>query len=542
MSEQNTVPAQMYPVGMQDFEYIRQDNFYYVDKTAYIYQLAQSSKYIFLSRPRRFGKSLLCSTIKYYFAGRRDLFRGLAIEQLEKDWTEYPVIHLSLNAAKDAAPEKLSDALWDELLSYDDLYGPCRSRTIGGHFGELIRNAYAQTGKRVVVIIDEYDAPLLTYLNAPEALSKVRQVMQEFYSPLKNADPYLRFCFITGITKFSQLSIFSTINNLKNISMLKPYAAICGITETELHQTFGVGVEKLSQALNCSVEACYARLKEEYDGYHFAESSEDIYNPFSLLRALDDSDVMPYWFETGTPTYLIHTLKQYNTDLSQVDGVTASVSQFNIPTEAMSSALPLLYQSGYLTIKGYDPMMRSYVLGLPNNEVRVGLSECLLPVLSEVNVDTMNGIQYDFCKALLYDDLEAALTSMRSYFAAIPYPEGGKELLEKEEYAEWHYSRIFFLLFSFMNRNIHTEVKSARGRADMVMYTAHTIYVFEFKVNHSASEALKQIDEKGYMVPYEADARKLVKCGVEFSSKLRTLKEWKVVEEKRPNSTTHGVG
>jgi hypothetical protein len=311
--------------------------------------------------------------------------------------------------------------------------------------------------------------------------------------------------------------------------MMREYASICGITETELHQNFQPGIEVLSRELDCSIEDCYARLKEQYDGYHFTARSEDIYNPFSLLYALRSKSIQPCWFETGTPSYLIHVLKEYDTDLSQVDGVTASASQFNVPTEAMSSALPLLYQSGYLTIKGYDPEMEDYTLGLPNREVRVGLAQCLLPVLSEVDGQTLEGIQRSFCKALRKDDLEAALTSMRSYFAALPYPDGGKQVLEKEETAEWHYSRLFFMLFSFMNVNIRTEVRSARGRADMVMYTAHTIYVFEFKVNHSAEEALKQIDEQGYMVPYEADGRKLVKCGVSFSTKSRTLEEWKTI-------------
>jgi hypothetical protein len=314
--------------------------------------------------------------------------------------------------------------------------------------------------------------------------------------------------------------------------MDKAYAAICGITESELHRYLEPGVKALSEELECSLEEGYAKLKEQYDGYHFVAKSEDIYNPFSLIRALKKKGLDSFWFTSGTPTFLVKQLKHFNTDLTQLDGMQAAASQFDVPTEAMSSALPLLYQSGYLTIKGYEHILDSYTLGIPNNEVRVGLAECLLPVVSEVNNDTIHGIQYAFCKALINEDLEAALTSMRSYFAAIPYPEGGKEILENEESAEWHYSRIFYLLFSFMNRTIRTEVKSARGRADMVMYTAHTIYVFEFKVNHSADEALKQIDEKGYMVPYEADARKLVKCGVEFSSKLRTLKEWKIVQVK----------
>jgi hypothetical protein len=433
---------------------------------------------------------------------------------------------------KDAAPDELPRRLRGLFSNYEEEYGTLKGIDPGECLNELIQNAYKQTGRGVVLIVDEYDAPLLSWLDDQATLADVRKVMQEFYSPLKDLDPYLRFCFITGVTKFSQLSIFSTINNLENISMDKAYAAICGITESELHRYLEPGVKVLSDELECSLEEGYAKLKEQYDGYHFVAKSEDIYNPFSLIRALKKKGLDSFWFTSGTPTFLIKQLKHFNTDLTQLDGMQAAASQFDVPTEAMSSALPLLYQSGYLTIKSYKSITDTYILGIPNNEVRVGLSGGLLPTVSEVNSDTMYGIQLQFCEALINEDLEAALTSMRSYFAAIPYPEGGKEILENEESAEWHYSRIFYLLFSFMNRTIHTEVKSARGRADMVMYTAHTIYVFEFKVNHSADEALKQIDEKGYMVPYEADARKLVKCGVEFSSKLRTLKEWKIVQVK----------
>jgi hypothetical protein len=532
MSLQIATPVQKYPVGMQDFAYIRNNGFLYVDKTEYIYNLAQYSKYVFLSRPRRFGKSLMCSTMKCYFEGRRELFRGLAIEQLEQEWTAHPVIHLSLGKIKNIRPEILEVRLAEILKPYERIYGACTNITPGGRLEELIQNAYEKTHKGVVLIIDEYDTPLLDVLHKEEVLDDVRQVMQDFYASLKDSDPYLRFCFITGITKFSQLSIFSTINNLKNISMSEKYAAICGITESELYHNLENGVEALSRKLNVSVDECYTLLKQQYDGYHFASYSEDIYNPFSLLSALDEMCIDSYWFASGTPSYLLHSLKKYNADISQLDGSTALASQFDLPTESLQSALPLLYQSGYLTIKDYDLTQKTYILGIPNDEVRVGLSECLLPAVSEVDLDTMAGIQVAFCNAVYKEDLDAALNSMRSYFAAIPYPEGGKEILEDEAKAEWHYSRIFFLLFSFMNRNIHTEVKSAKGRADMVMYTAHTIYVFEFKVNRSADEALKQIDEKGYMVPYEADGRKLVKCGVSFSSKTRTLDGWKIEQVK----------
>jgi hypothetical protein len=533
MNEQNTAPTQKYPVGMQDLAYMRTHGFVYVDKTEYIYQLAEYSKYVFLSRPRRFGKSLLCSTMKYYFEGRRDLFQGLAIDRLEQEWTVYPVIHISLGRAKNQPLQGIVDELGLLMEDYEALYGRNPSETSPGKrlYG-VIKRAYAQTGKGVALIIDEYDAPLLSVLHKPEVLNDVREIMQEFYSPLKDLDPYLRFCFITGVTKFSQLSIFSTINNLENISIDESYAAICGITETELHRDLEPGVVALSQKLGCSVAESYAKLKAKYDGYHFVAKSEDVYNPFSLIRALKKKSLDSFWFESGTPTFLIQQLKHFKTDPTQLDGVQASAIQFDVPTEAVDSALPLLYQSGYLTIKEYNPVTDSYILGIPNNEVRVGLFGGLLPAMTEVNSDTMFGIQLQFCSALIHDDLEVALTSMRSYFAAIPYPEGGKKYLEDIATAEWHYSRIFYLLFSFMNRTIRTEVKSARGRADMVMYTAHTIYVFEFKVNRPAEEALQQIDEKGYMVPYEADSRKLVKCGVSFSSKTRTLEEWKVVQVK----------
>jgi hypothetical protein len=528
MNDSSTTTEQLYPVGMQDFAYIRREHFLYVDKTDLIYQLKRTSKYVFLSRPRRFGKSLLCSTMKYFFEGRRELFEGLAIDRLEQDWTVHPVIHLDLSTIKDVPLQNLPRRLRGLLRPYEAVYGLCEGIDPGECLEELIRNAYNNSRQSVVLIIDEYDTPLLQNLDVQEDFDKARDIMQEFYSPLKAADPYLRFCFITGITKFAQLSIFSTINNLKNITMVEKYATLCGITETELHKNFEPGVVALSRKLQCSVEECYAQLKEQYDGYHFVAESEDIYNPFSLLRALDDGRIESYWFSTGTPSYLAAVLTRFNTDLSELDGVEASILQFDIPTLALDSAIPMLYQSGYLTIKSYNSLMKTYVLGIPNKEVRVGLAEGLLPLMSEVNSKTMNGIQRDFCRALFNDDIEAALTSMRSYFAAIPYPEGGKEFLEKEELAEWHYSRIFYLLFSFMNRNIHTEVKSARGRADVVMYTAHTIYVFEFKVNHSAEAALEQIDKKGYMVPYEADNRKLVKCGVKFSTKTRTLENWKI--------------
>ena len=525
------IQERIYPVGIQDFEKLRTKGAIYVDKTRLIYQLVQKD-YVFLSRPRRFGKSLLTSTLKYYFQGRKDLFQGLAIEQLEQEWREYPVLHFDLSTAKNRDLEGIRSELVSQLQPYEKKWGVevDKTKEAGQRLATLIHAAYVQTGQKTVVIIDEYDAPMLDVLHDEENLPKVRKLMQEFYAPLKACDADLRFVFITGITKFSQLSIFSVINNLTNVSMQPEFSAICGITEEELHTVFEPDIAMLAEEYECTPEEMRIRLKEQYDGYHFSGKSDDIYNPFSLLNAFALKHIRSYWFASGTPTYLIHQMQRFGTDVTTLDAKEASEEMFDRPSEAMSDALPLLYQSGYLTIKSYDRDFGTYMLGIPNKEVRVGLTEHLLPLYTKRSDMVNGGFIQDFCRALLREDLEKALVAMRAYLAGIPYPDGGKEILNDMSKNEYYYETVFYLMFSFMNRHIQTQVKTCRGRADMVMRTSKAVYVFELKINKSAEDALKQIDEKGYMLPYAADGRKLVKCGISFSTETRTIEDWAICE------------
>ena len=520
-----------YPVGIQDFAKLRTNGYVYADKTDLIYRLTRKD-YVFLSRPRRFGKSLLSSTLKYYFQGKKDLFQGLAIENLEKEWAEYPVLHFDLSTLKNVDINLIANKLDGLLSNYEKIYGNNPSKvTSGDRLANLIETAHAQTGKKTVVIIDEYDAPMLDVLHEDEKMSEVRRMMQEFYAPLKACDADLRFVFITGITKFSQLSIFSVINNLTNVSMQPEFSAICGITEQELHTVFEPDIAMLAEEYECTFETMSQKLKERYDGYHFSENSADIYNPFSLLNAFASKKIRSYWFSSGTPTYLINQLQRFETDVTTLDEIEASEEMFDRPSEVMSDALPLLYQSGYLTIKSYDQDFGTYMLGIPNEEVRVGLTEHLLPLYTKRSDMVNGGFIQDFCRSLLREDMEKAFTALRAYLAGIPYPDGGKEILNDMSRNEYYYETIFYLMFSFMTRHIQTQVKTCRGRADMVMFTPNAIYVFELKMNKPAAEALKQIDEKGYMIPYTADERKLVKCGISFSTETRTIEEWIIKEE-----------
>lgn len=519
-----------YPVGIQDFEKLRTNGCVYVDKTDLIYDLSRKY-YVFLSRPRRFGKSLLSSTLKYYFQGRKELFQGLAIERLEKEWVEYPVLHFDLSTAKNVDVQYIASKLDSMLVDYEKIYGKNPVNvTPGDRLTNLIKAAHKQTGKKTVVIIDEYDAPMLDVLHDDEHMAEVRKLMQEFYAPLKACDADLRFVFITGITKFSQLSIFSVINNITNVSMLPEFSAICGITEEELHTVFKEDIAMLAKEYECTSDEMKVRLKMHYDGYHFSEGSSDIYNPFSLLNAFDAKKIRSYWFASGTPTYLINQLQRFGTDVTALDEVEATEEMFDRPSETMTDALPLLYQSGYLTIKSYDRDFGSYMLGIPNKEVRVGLTEYLLPLYTHRSDMVNGGFIQDFCRAVLRDDLEKALIVMRAYLAGIPYPDGGKEVLNDMSKNEYYYETIFYLMFTFLNRHVQTQVKTCRGRADMVMHTSNAIYVFELKIDKSAEEALRQIDEKEYMIPYIADERRLVKCGISFSTKTRTVEEWAIKE------------
>jgi hypothetical protein len=443
-----------YPVGIQTFEEIREKGYLYVDKTKYIVDFREKGmKYVFLSRPRRFGKSLFASTLQAYFEGRKELFEGLAIADYEKEWVKHPVLHFDMSGAKHMGVEQLERYLADMLEEQETKWG-YKTHLIDANLRliELVKQAYNQTGKNVVVIIDEYDAPLLDVVHEKENLQPLHRIMQNFYSPLKMLDPYLEFTFITGITKFPQSSIFSGLNNLDNISMFNQYSAICGISKTELTTQMKPDIEAMGEALGMSYEECLEELTQFYDGYHFSEKSEDIFNPFSLVKALNAGKIAPYWFGSGTPSFLLKLLDKYHVNLSTLESQETVLSSFDQSTEEMTDALPLLYQSGYLTIKKYEPMFQEYTLGIPNKEVRDGLLNSLIPHYVNPRRSDNNAFLLGFCKAVYRNDIEVALEHMRTYMATIPY--------DLENHSEKHYQTIFYLMFSFLNIYIRTEVKS----------------------------------------------------------------------------------
>ena len=517
-----------YPIGIQTFSEIIRGGYLYVDKTDLVWQMVNYAKFIFLSRPRRFGKSLLTSTLESYFKGEKELFEGLKIMSLEKEWEQFPVIRLELSSAKHLPPKEIITELGLILRPYETLYGRNLEETTPGmRLGGLIDRAYEKTGKQVAVIIDEYDAPLLDVLHEDTRLEEVREVMQEFYQRLKKQEAKIKFCLITGITKFSQLSIFSTINNLKNVTLLPRFSAICGITEQEVKNDLWEDVRQMSEAFGCTADEMFQKIKARYDGYHFASVSDDIYNPYSLLNALQDCELNNYWFASGTPTFLIRQMKHFKTDITMLDKLEVPSSAFDQPTENMKDALPLLYQSGYLTIKGYDREIEAYTLSIPNQEVRVGYVKGLLPTYSGLNAsDVQMSFAAKFWRALKGGDVELAMREMQAYMAGIPYVEGFKQKLAEAATAEGFYEYTLYLIFSMLNVYVKTQVKCAGGRVDMVVWMPDTTYVFELKKDGSAKDALEQIDSKNYALPYQTEGRKVVKIGVKFNPDTRVPEEW----------------
>ena len=513
-----------YPIGIQTFSEIRERNYLYIDKTQYLVDFINKGyKYIFLSRPRRFGKSLFASMIHSYYEGRKDLFEGLAMGEYEKNWVRHPVLHFDMSTAKHYTEEDLKSELNFKLSLYEDVYGQRANATnINQRFEYLVKAAYEQTHQKVALIIDEYDAPLLDVVHEEQNLAALRRVMQNFYSPIKSLDPYLEFVFLTGITKFSQLSIFSELNNLFNISMYDQYSAICGISSGELHTQMRPDVEHLAERLHISVDEAFALLKKKYDGYHFSDNSVDVYNPFSLVKALASQKIGDYWFGSGTPTYVIKLLQKYNVGLRDLTGQDASIDDFDVSPENMASPLPLLYQSGYLTIKHYDPMVSLYTLGYPNEEVRVGMIRSLAANYLIPAEGSNSSFVIKFVKAVMAGDMELALTLMRAYLAGVSYRLANK--------TERDVQTIFYLVFSLIGNFIKVEEESAHGRADVVITLPSTVYVMELKLDGSADTALKQIDEKGYLIPYTAEGKRLVKVGVNYSSEERTITEWRIEE------------
>ena len=510
------------PLGIQTFSEVIGLDCLYIDKTEYVWNMIHLSKYVFLSRPRRFGKSLLISTLQAYFEGRKDLFKGLFVETVEKEWTEYPVLRFDMSMGKHMEKEQLERYIGNRLEEYEKIYGITNPATDNNdRLTALIQAAYHKTGKKVVVLIDEYDAPLLDVVHEETTLPVLRNVMRNFYSPLKDCDPYLQFVFLTGITKFSQLSIFSELNNLTNISMDEEYAAVCGITKEEVLTQMHDYIVRFSEANQLTNEETVEQLAQQYDGYHFTWPSPHIFNPFSLLNALARNRIDNYWFASGTPTYLIEMLRKFNVAPSAISQMQVLSSAFDAPTENMSSITPLLYQSGYVTIKDYDRASRLYTLDIPNGEIRVGLMESLLPNYVEMRTEAGNTTIAKMYLALLKDDLDEMFRLLQAYLLTVPYCDNAN--------SEGHYQQLLYVIFSLFGRYVDVEVRTPRGRVDMVMKTDKALYVIELKLNMSAQAAVDQIDLKDYSSKFALAGLPIVKVGINFDPERRTIGDWSVV-------------
>lgn len=512
------------PIGIQSFEDIRNKGFVYVDKTTLVYKLVKTGKPYFLSRPRRFGKSLLLSTLEAYFQGKKHLFEGLAIEQLEQEWETYPVLHLDLNAEKYDSVEALNAILSSHLTRWEELYGKgTDEQTLSTRFAGIIRRAALQTGKQVVVLVDEYDKPLLQVLGNEVLMKEYRNTLKAFYGVLKSSDAHLRFIFLTGVTKFAHVSVFSDLNQLADISMYPDYATICGITQDELQANFRPELEALCVEKNLTMEETVRLMTLKYDGYHFREKTPGVFNPFSVLNSLRTLRFDNYWFQTGTPTFLVELLKKTDYDLRLIlDSIEMRASAFSEYRVEANNPIPLLYQSGYLTIKGYDEEFGLYTLAFPNEEVKYGFIDFITPFYTAITEDESGFYIGKFVRELRAGNVDDFMKRLEAFFADFPY-----ELNDK---TERHYQVVFYIVFKLMGQFCEAEVRSARGRADAVVKTKDYIFVFEFKLNGSMEEALKQIDDKGYLIPYQADGRRLIKVAASFSPQLRNQAEWVVIE------------
>lgn len=512
----------LYPIGIQTFSEIREKDYLYIDKTEYVYRMTHAdSKYVFLSRPRRFGKSLLTSTLHAYFEGRKELFEGLAMEGLEKEWVAYPVLHFDVSMAKHVDEARLNRMLDFLLSGYEDRYD-CHigEKDVNIRLANLIQCAYKRTGRQVVVLIDEYDAPLLDVMHEEENLPVLRNVMRNFYSPLKACDPYLRYVFLTGITKFSQLSIFSELNNIKNISMDGSYSAICGITQEEMLTQMNHDLELLARRMQITCLELVARLRDNYDGYHFTYPSPDIYNPFSLLNAFADGKIGSYWFGSGTPTYLIEMLNKYHVKPQQIGGRKVISESFDAPTERMTDITPLLYQSGYITIKDYSELTELYTLDIPNKEVRMGLMKSLLPgYLHQHTTDGLTTVALLF-EAIAGERMDEALRLLQTFLSTIPK-------CDNTDY-EGHYQSLLYTIFSLLGMYVDVEVRTPRGRVDMVMRTKTTLYVVELKLDKTADAAMNQINLRDYPERFALCGLPVMKVAIGFDRERHTISDWQI--------------
>ncbi len=517
-----TAPIRRYPIGVQDFEKLITSGYTYVDKTELMYKLIQGGEAAFLSRPRRFGKSLLVSTLKAYFEGKKELFKGLAIEQLEKEWVQHPVLHLSFATRKNSNGDRAFEEMLQSLLEdFEKTYHIKEIRTsLSGRFEKVIETAYLTTGKPVVVLIDEYDAPLLDNLYHEEKLQNARILLRDFFSPLKDCGKYMKFLFITGITKFSQLSIFSELNHLRNISMTPQFSAICGITEEELLTHFKEDIALLAESNSEKYDEACAHLKRRYDGYHLSEKSPDVYNPYSVLHVLLDNKYDNYWFASATPTFLLDLLQHQKINIDELEGAELKSSRFNAPITDTLDIIPTFYHSGYLTIKSYDKAMDIYTIGIPNEEVRIGLVESLIPRLLPNVFSDNNLSSFHFARDLMKGDINTFLTRLQVFFAKIPYDLNNK--------SEKHYQTIFYIFTVLIDQYVEVEKKTASGRIDMLIRTPEHLYLLEFKLNYTAQDALAQINQKGYDAPFQLDSQKVIKVGVNFDDTTRTIRDWVV--------------
>lgn len=509
-----------YPVGIQTFETIRKENYLYVDKTALIYELThQDGKYFFLSRPRRFGKSLLTSTLHSYFAGRKDLFVGLAMEKMEKEWGEFPVLHFDLSGAKHMEKGRLQRHLGFLLSKMEEDYAIDNPPLdASDRMSNLIERVYKKTGREVVVLVDEYDAPLLDAAHDDGTLNELRNVMRDFYSPLKKYEPILRFVFLTGITKFSQLSIFSELNNISSISMLPRYAAICGITKDELLTQMSTDIDSLAQTLNKTRQETIDKLTYNYDGYHFTWPSADIFNPYSLLNCFSDGNISDYWFGSGTPTYLINMIRKFGILPSQLGKADAFAYDFDAPTDSMDSITALMYQSGHITIKSYDKELGLYSLDIPNHEVEMGLMRSLIPYYISPDTRLAKTTIAYLWRELSKGNVDGMMELLKKYLSTIPYTSNTNY--------EGHYQQMFYIIFTLMGAWADVEVRTPTGRVDVVMAFEKHLYLFELKLDSSAETAMRQIDLKDYPSRFALSGYPITKVAVNFDSKTRTVKDW----------------
>lgn len=510
-----------YPIGIQDFAKLREYGFEYVDKTGYIKRLLRKPAYYFLSRPRRFGKSLFLSTLKAYFEGRKELFKGLALDSDDTDWTLYPVVYFSLNTIDPKADHSLYELFDSALSGFESRYGSDGKFTeLSIRFENLILNIYKSTGKKVVILIDEYDAPLLSTLDKPELNVSYRETLKSIFSVMKSSDAYIHFAFITGVSRFSHTSLFSGANNLKDISLSDEYSAICGITEKELVSTLNPGIRLFADGEGISEDQMLSVLKENYDGYHFSKQCPDIYNPFSLLSALDGREIKDYWFQSGTPSYLIEVLKKDDFYLPDLDCLETFESELSVKESYLSNPISLLFESGYLTIKAYEPELQAFTLGLPNKEVGVSLSKALMPIYSGLSERELGNLMLRLRKAVVNGNAEEMMYLLKVFLAGNPY--SNTELAKREKY----FKNNLYLALKSLGFQVETEKETCNARMDLFLITRRYIYIFELKTDHSAELAVDQIEDRNYAFPLAGEYKKIIKIGANYSSALNNIDSW----------------